>query len=38
MTILNWILLPLKLTVVHPKMHDRHGRRRDVTRSRQRVM
>ena len=29
-TILDWILSPLKLTVVQQKMHSCHGRRHDV--------
>ena len=38
MTNLNWILSPLKLTVVQQKMHGCHGHRHDITFSRQSVM
>ena len=38
MTILNWILLPLKLTIVEQKMHGWHGCHHDVTCSCESVM
>ena len=36
--ILDWILLPLKLTIVQQKMHSCHGRHPDVICSHQSVM